>query len=130
MQSSWDPASGGELGQGFYIIAGAQKTSALYLYGYGVAQAANQGVVDIWEVTCDVELSTLARFDVTNDLQWGNMTRQLCDDYDYLTNANETEPKAQLKFNQRAYSHLTIRLHESLSADAAINRADQLLAQQ
>lgn len=126
VESAWDPGSGGELGQGFYIIAGEQ-TAALYSYGVAIALTAGMQHVDIWAVWCDVELTSLESFDVPTALQWDRMTPDLCERYDYLTNANEN-PKAQLKFNPRAYRHLDIRLQESLSLQAADQMSDVLAA--
>jgi hypothetical protein len=121
--SGWDPASGGELGYGFYVIADLTKPKALYTYGYGVATAVHppEGV-DIWEVWCDTGLEQLASRAVPNAQQWSRITSDLCEDYDWLSNANE-DPPVQIKFNPRAYPHLTIRLHESLTTAEAERRA-------
>ncbi|WP_121857061.1 hypothetical protein [Burkholderia sp. Nafp2/4-1b] len=121
--SGWDPASGGELGYGFYVIADLAKPKALYTYGYGVATAVHppEGV-DIWEVWSDTELDALASHAVPNEQQWDKITPALCTDYDWLSNANE-QPPVQVKFNPRAYPHLTIKLHETLSTAEAEHRA-------
>ncbi|RQR57790.1 hypothetical protein DIE18_23310 [Burkholderia sp. Bp9125] len=121
--AGWDPASGGELGYGFYVIADLAKPQALYRGGYDAATAVQpQEGVDIWEVWCDSDLDTLAARAVPAARQRSRITSDLCEDYDWLSHAHE-RPPVRIKFNPRAYSHLTVKLSETLSRPEAERRA-------
>ncbi|PCE32644.1 hypothetical protein [Burkholderia ubonensis] len=119
----WNPASGGALGYGFYVIVGLSKPRALYLTGYGVATAVHPPEsVDIWEVWCDTDLDRLAACAVPAGRQWSRITSDLCEDYDWLSHASE-RPPMEIKFNPRAYPRLRVRLNETLCVAEAEHRA-------
>ncbi|ENC9779696.1 hypothetical protein ABLG08_005449 [Pseudomonas aeruginosa] len=123
MPGAWDHASGGELGNGFYVISEFKKTPALYTYGYAVASTVNppEGV-DIWSVFCSKKLSDMTSMAVPNDLQWHNIPVNYCSNYDWLYNANEVPP-VQVKFNPRAYRYLKVELCQSLTFQEAEAKA-------
>ncbi|MEB0226113.1 hypothetical protein RHM58_23055 [Pseudomonas sp. 10S4] len=117
----WDHASGGELGNGFYVIKTFKKTPAVYAYGYGIAAAVVPAEgVDIWSVYCSKELAEMDSFAVPVAQQWLNIPASYCNDYDWLSNFSEN-PAVQIKFNPKAYSYLTIELTQVLTLQEADN---------
>jgi hypothetical protein len=137
--SEWDPGSGGELGQGFYV---ANNVEAARLYGLGSCQAGGAGplrgdnaFVDVWEVSLPdgVGLADLTHMPVQINETWGQFPRQLSDNYYfvYLCNdpgvapttlvgpasAQQVGQISQVKFNPNFLGILSIQFHSSVSVN-------------
>jgi hypothetical protein len=114
--SSWDGQSGGELGHGFYVT---QDYPTACLYGTQSAALASAAEdVDIWRLWSDQPLNELQGVGLLNDKQWERFPREYYASWDYHWNAYEY-PVYQFKFNERAYGHLRLELHKTLTLRAA-----------
>jgi hypothetical protein len=134
--SEWDPESGGELGQGFYV---ANNVQGAQLYGSGSCQARGRQLVgdnrfvDVWAVSLPdgVELAHLTHMPVRGDQTWAGFPRELSDNYYfvYLCNDPGVAPTTlmgpataqqlgqitQIKFNPNFLGILSIQFHSSVS---------------
>jgi hypothetical protein len=121
VESAWDPESGGELGQGFYVTKDYKTSCA---YGVGIAQGSGALGVDIWKVECPVALEQMKNTGVETKLQWKNVPRNFCSEpYYWLYNASENPP-VQIKFNNWALGILSISLYKQFTLAEADAEAD------
>lgn len=122
--SEWDPASGGELGQGFYLTT---DFGTACLYGIEAAQLRG-GDVEVWEVEWRSDESEWGEGSaVPNDKQWGKMEKALCDNYDYLWNAAEVPP-VQYKINNHALDKVRVANPRRMTLSEASDEADKALS--
>jgi hypothetical protein len=107
VESAWDPGSGGELGQGFYV---ANNVDAARLYGYGVcAKKIEEGqsvpadqFIDIWAIYSSIALDKLLHFAVSHTQTWARFPKSYFDNFHFVYLYNDPGFPAPLDPPRRA----------------------------
>jgi hypothetical protein len=109
VESEWDPASGGELGQGFYV---ANNPQGAQLYAYGVCAAAiergtgvaDDHTIDLWQVHCKLTLEWFVHFSVSAQQTWAKFPKAYFENFHFVYLYNDPGLPAPLVPSRAAMS--------------------------